>query len=203
MKLTGYDRNVIGSMRNEGVLIDFRVRGKKNQQDNEEMFLLDPNGLIIVPCGDGDQSFDILTHLHREYESRDCPDSCLHVLSRNGGSLKLVQQSPAFKPGRSLFRDLFEEVIETHRIKRLKSLGIFTHAPCGIAVTNDLDFVEQMRVLFAAKRKFEKEFGRLKLDISVVALCHIMYDIRHRRTYASRESKFNQWLDDHARMLGS
>ena len=176
LELPPFDRLVIRSMREHEALV------------NLDGHRLDPQGIVLITCADCDEFSDIYGHKAELFQSNGHAPR-IHPLSRNGGALMLVPQSPAIKRGRSTATDLLEEIQEACAWKKIRTVTPYIHAPCGKAVVSKINFISQMTLLFQGKQLLKNRLP----GISVACFCQIDYGNSKRTYFASRE-KYSSWL---------
>ncbi len=136
-------------------------------------------GSVIVPCADGDQLHDLLTH-HRNVCG--CPDKCHHSPALNGGPLLLSDQVPAEM--RSDGDVLLRHTFEGKAIKGIDTVVLYGHAPCGKARGNNISAPEALDHYVRAKhrvRTYAHEAG-ITLDACHLWM-HIQWPDGARRSY--------------------
>ncbi len=180
MRLTEGELKLITQLRQDGVL------------ENVNNHRLDPKGVILVACGDCDRFPDIYRHKRRSYRQAGKRHARLHLHCWNGGALRLVPGSPANKPGRSTAVDFQEDVLESERIKRLHTVALYVHRPCAKAANSKMGLLQQMLMLYGAKRELKKKNNKLH----VACFVHIDYGTRRnkrQKSYFMSCTKFISW----------
>ncbi|MBP9864431.1 hypothetical protein KBC54_03215 [Patescibacteria group bacterium] len=147
------------------------------------------NGIILMPCGDGDQFHDLYKHLAETVQFQSLPR--IHVLSLNGGALLIPEHSP-FNKERDYGSVLIEHAVTAVKLKGIQTIVLEAHAPCGMARAAGLDLVSVVRLLVAAKR-------RLKVHLPNVSVALFFHAHRAdcRNTYFVSAQKFEEWFDRH------
>ncbi len=157
LHLSSTDRDQIKQAREAGAL-------KEIQHHRIE----DPAGTIFVACPDGDQFRDVYGH-----HCTLCAIERHHPLSLNGGALLLSRHSPilcAKKDGAVFLR----HVKAASRLKGMRTVVLYVHAPCGVAYGSKLDFWEVLRLLVEAKLRLRHQRGLRKLKIA--CFVHVDYN---------------------------
>lgn len=188
LTLTDLDRVLLRQLRAAGVLQDVRLEEVKN---GKRISTLDPRGLILVPCSDGHQIIDILQHLHGLYAGCGNGNSCLHILSSNGGALNLTPNVKSATPGSNFHNHLIAQIREAIQLKKINTIALLVHAPCGKAISADMDAIDLLDGLFAAR---DQVLRRIKeLQVSVACFIHVAWAPGNRRTYFVRHSSYANW----------
>lgn len=144
-------------------------------------------GIILISCADGDQFHDIFTQ-KAKLQQGHCEDPRIHTFCWNGGALRLAPNSPTNKPGRSICRDLLDEIKDARAMKAIDTIALYTHAPCGKASACNLSFIQALDLQMSAKTKIKEE----NRGVHVACFCHIDYGNRKRTYFISRDHWF-QW----------
>ena len=136
-------------------------------------------GSVIVPCADGDQIYDLLTH-HRSVCG--CPKKCHHAPALNGGPLLLSDRvsEEMQSDGRVLLRHAFEG----KAIKGVETVVLYGHAPCGKALGNTISVPKALGHYVRAKERVWSYAKERKIEL---ASCHLWMHIQWpdglRRSY--------------------
>lgn len=136
-------------------------------------------GSVIVPCADGDQIYDLLTH-HRSVCG--CPKKCHHTSALNGGPLLLSDRvsEEMQSDGSVLLRHAFEG----KAIKGVETVVLYGHAPCGKALGNSISAPEAMEHYVRAKDRVRAYAKEKKIDLAACHLwMHIHWPDDTRRSY--------------------
>lgn len=149
------------------------------------------NGVIVVACGDGDQITDYYTHMlslcrpGQEVLERDR----LHLEALNGGPVLL---------SKGWYRPVDGDVLEFHiaeavELKRIHTVVLIGHAPCGAVAEQRIAPRDYINRLFDAKIRVEALNGVEQ----VIVLVHVDWDGVKKRTYHLDKSKWLVWCRDH------
>ena len=169
------DIKIISAMRKFGVLDDIDPHRLAQEQ-----------GIIPIPCADGDQMIDIFQHqLKIALEGGVAPRP--HQLSLNGGALLIAEESP-------LNKELREDLVLLAHIrgamvlKKIRTVVLYAHAPCGAAGLAGLSFERCIDLLMKAKARVKKEIPGMK----VACFCHVDRKGKKRTYFVSKE-KWEAW----------
>ena len=148
-----------------------------------EMFDLQ-TGIITVSCSDGDQQDDHYLQL-REYCKFNGQNPRIHSFQLNGGALLL---SPLALRGED--KILIAHIKDAIEMKSINTIGLFTHAPCGVAAKAKLDLRRVLDLLMQAKQHVKMEFPETR----VICFCHIdRGPVEGKRTYFVSQTQWNTW----------
>ena len=174
--MTPEDYRFIRQLREARALDDFRPERIRSQ---------DGDCVIGVFCSDGHRFNDKYGFLH------DCGcEKHIHVITRNGGSLVLPEQSPlATKQRGGLVihkdMDLLDEIEESCRIKRTGTIISFAHLACAKARSAGLDASEVTRLHIAAKDRLREELPGRRISC-LIHVDYIGHDrCEHERRFAT------------------
>jgi len=142
--LSAADRRAYTLLRNSRIL------------DDVEAHRLDlTKGVILHACADGDQSFDLFTHLTKVVTVQRT-DPRIHWFGDNGGALILPTNSPFNVNRRGENR--LEEMQEAHDLKGICTVALYSHAPCG-KVGGSMNLTAQVNHLVRAKIQVKERFS--------------------------------------------
>ena len=166
LELTGRDRKLFRHLQESGIFqaVD------KHRIDQKD-------GVIIVPCADGDQMPDIFSHQIKLSVGAQ-PYPRIHPLSLNGGSLLIPYSSPLNKDDGE-DRILLKHIRQAKHMKGFNTVVLYAHAPCGAAKNYELNLVTMLDILAEAKDRIKKEIPRMK----VPCFFHIDHGDSIKRTY--------------------
>lgn len=176
MPLSLKDRETVRALREFGVLIEIQ----------QPRFLEYRNGNILVFCGDGDQSVDLFTH-HVSMMS-ECEQCRPHLLTLNGGALLLPPDSPVAKSEEG--KVLFRQIIKSSALKKIPTIVLYSHAPCGAAMEAGISLLEQLHLLMKAKLMVKSALPQG----TVFCLFHVDKGDTKRTYYVSRDA-WNEWTE--------
>lgn len=154
------------------------------------------SGMIVVSCADGDQMEDEFEHLRALFH-RASANARIHLLALNGGALLI---SPDW-PDSSAAGDVFiKHIVQAEELKRIKTVALFTHIPCGAAGMVRWGVARVIDQLIAAKLRIKEQIPETK----VICLLHVDWskcnggDDPRKRTYHIKKEK---WLADRHQYL--
>lgn len=177
--LSGRDERIVSRLRAAHIFED--IYGHRLDQRN---------GVILVTCGDADRFPDLFKFKANLQVGRRL-DQRIHVLSLNGGALRLAHNSPTNKSGHSTDIDLMDDIIEASETKHINVVALYIHSPCGKAYHHRLPLLDCLKFLMSAKTRL-KETRRA---LSVACFCHVDYGDRRQRSYFLSQEKFERWLE--------
>ena len=160
-------------------------------QDTKGHLLDQTNGIILVTCGDRDRAPEIFK-FQALMQAQTSGDPKIHILSWNGGALRLTKRSPTNKHGRSTDRDFLDEIHDAISIKNILTVALYIHFPCGKATACGLGFRDCIEFLFKAKERIKME----NEGVRVACFCHIDYGNSIQRTYFVSKERYSAWLKD-------
>lgn len=120
-------------------------------------------GVILLACGDGNR-FPELFSFHRELIHTQGGADCVHVITRNGGALRLSDKS--------MRRGILEDVREAIELKGITTISAYVHGPCGWAALRGYSFDKVMEHTERARSILVREFGGVPA-FRVNMLCHL------------------------------
>ena len=140
----------------------------------------DPNGLLLLSCGDADISCGLLDHV-RELSG----SSRIHQISVNGGALNLAQGSPL--PRRRSYAiagvQLMHEIKEACELKNLTKVAICAHSQCGAAHACGLTEAQAMQWAVRGKLDLRRFFEETGMSIPICSMMHVRWKDRGPRLY--------------------
>mgnify|MGYP001616993896 FL=1 len=146
------------------------------------------NGVIIVPCSDGDQFDDVYGHIAKV--CREVQIGRIHTVALNGGGILMSNQLPAEQQRHG--DCLLENILTASAIKGIKDIFLYTHFPCAIAMSNGLGVIDQAFYLKMAKTRLKEA----NLELRIKCFFHVdKYDEQEggshkRRTYFMPKEKW-------------
>ena len=162
LRLTAEERAAILELEREGVLQE--VRGN---------LFATPNGIIDITCGDCDQS-DITKRIRSTIILSGEKDR-VHELKLNGGGIRLAPGTPFSSP------DLFGDLIESSRLKKISEVVLCGHVPCGKARAHALSMPSLVDHLIRAKMHVHASVAEQNTNMRFVCLLHIDHGQDYRR----------------------
>lgn len=190
--LSTTDREIIGDLRAKGVLVDV----------GPEQF--DDDGTVLVGCADGDQMVNMF-NFHQEGYRRAGRKPRIHPLTKHGGALVLPDESPLNKVAERAQRFLgtkataiqwqdevlLWDISEGARLKKMRALALYAHAPCGAATDSGLSVRDEIALLVKAAERSSAYFPEWKIRI----FFHVDYDgEEQKRTYHVPLASAKAWL---------
>jgi hypothetical protein len=121
---------------------------------------------------------------HHDVQPDQSIDSRIHELKLNGGALLIPEKSPITHLGED--RVLIEHIRSAMRMKKIQTVVLFAHAPCGMAGMFGLTLTQNLDCLIEAKLRLKSELVGAK----VVCFMHIARSDRERRTYFISAAKW-------------
>lgn len=141
---------------------------------------IDPRGVQIVPCSDGEQFPDIFMH-HRRHCERVQP------IALFGGALLIPEASPLRQP------DLREDLVLLSHIRfgaslpGIKETLIYSHI-CRAALLKRLTVLQMLYYLVQAKYRVRKEIPGIDLGLAY----QVDYGDR-KRSYFVKRARWEDW----------
>lgn len=133
-------------------------------------------GAIFLFCGDADHSWDVLTHVVNKL---GCTER-LHLQCINGGALRLNPNVPI--PQKYRINDQLMEGIQVSRdLKKIETLFLSSHAPCGMAGLCNLSIEDVLWHTIETADIISTTTGWLRKDI--IPLFHIHKGNGLKNTY--------------------
>jgi len=176
MELSVKDRNLIKSLREEGVL-----------QDVREHLLAQRNGTILVTCSDGDQFVEVFHHQEKlQAGQRSRPR--IHTFGWHGGVLACAPHSPVNKREHDHLVFL-DQIGDGRTMKNINTVVACAHAPCGAAHKNGLGIEKVITLQFRAKQRIET----LNRGITVACFFDVDYGNGRKRTYFLSRPEWRTW----------
>lgn len=131
------DQVVVSALKREGVLLKF---------DPKDLSGSTKNGGVAVICSDGDTDMQLF---HRLISHRP------HCQQITGGSLRYV---PSFRGYRKRFAiDLMGDLQLLMNVKETKTLFLYFHTPCGMAIKYECGIREQIALAAEAREFFARD----------------------------------------------
>jgi hypothetical protein len=189
--LSDFDRNVVRVLRGTQVLENEDAR--KVPMDN---------GVIVIPCSDGDQLPDLFGH--------DCELAFdnggivrPHMPALHGGAMLIAEDCPLYRKFR-VDELLLVHIQQAEAMKEIHTVILYIHTPCGAAGLAGLNLIQQIMFLMRAKVRVKK------IDPTNKVICKVHVDYgpsfpndKRRRTYFISLSKWEEYcLSEDARQWG-
>lgn len=187
MILSPEDRETVKNLRESAVLVEIQNRH----------FAKHSTGHILVFCGDGDQSVDLLNH-HIGLMTGQCQQCRPHLLALNGGALLLSPEFPVAK--NKAGRVLLKQIRGAVALKNIQTVVLYTHAPCGAAGLAHVGLLEQIYFLLRAKLLVKQSSS-----LEIICLFHIDKGEGNKRTYFVSRPAWNEWarVNNHSHLVVS
>jgi hypothetical protein len=169
-------------------LIDFKVF------DDIEGYRLDrKNGIILVCCADGDQFHDLYYH-ECSFQSGQRKDKNprIHPLSHNGGVLAYAENNLINRFPTSYLEYLYE-IGGSLELKKMPTIVIEGHGPCGAAHKHAIDFIPQLETQMTVKEVVKQ----MHPHVDVASHFHVDYNGRNgkeKKTYHFGRERWAEWL---------
>lgn len=175
-ELSQHDREFVRRLRDEGVL-----------QDVADQRLDQVNGIILVTCGDGDETPELLQFVRERMRMRDLKPR-IHQLSLNGGALLIPARSPVNTDGDG--KVMLKHVVKSNGIKGIRTVALYAHAPCAAAGEAGINLRGVIALLLEAKDEILRQ-----ADLDVACFLHVDHGQDRRRTYYVSRTAWNaMWL---------
>jgi len=182
--LTERDREILEEWRRGSIRVLDDVQRDKYRE---------PTGkVIVVPCADGHQMFDICKfQVERTAEGTE---PMVHILSLNGGPLLLAPNSPLLEAGDTDDKVLLKHIGAANSIKGTPTVILKPHAPCGAAQAVSLSVIDVVELLIGAKQRMREHFPLLQ----VVPKLHVDWAYREgeldtKKSYFLSRENFEEW----------
>jgi len=89
------------------------------------------NGYVLVTCGDADQIMNIFIENGRVCATHR-GDSRLHMITMNGGPVRLDNLHPLNQVWRSSLVEKYFEIVSSCILKKMETVVLIPHAVCGL-----------------------------------------------------------------------
>lgn len=141
-------------------------------------------GIIIVTCADGDQMADLFA-FQQELMVKQGLVPRIHTFGLNGGALLLAPNSPVTS---KLAEDkvLLDQIETGAKLKKMNSVILYAHAPCGAAALAHLSVKDELHLLFTAAERVKKECSSIK---AVTCFFHVATNSKKRTYLALPETR--------------
>ena len=148
------------------------------------------NGTIMVACSDGDQLYDLISR-HTNLCQNNPNHTRIHLIALNGGALLLDATSPLGKevPAHPEYRVILRHLLGARELKKITSVALYSHAPCGMADKFGLSVADILRSLAWAKT-FLENFHKFK----AANFLHVDYGQGVKNSYHVSPEKYGEWL---------
>ena len=118
------------------------------------------NGVVAAFCSDGDQFYDLYSHT-----ARVCEEAVgtirIHPITLNGGGILMSGQlrEEQCQHGQTMQENILAAVV----MKGIKDVFLYTHFPCGIAISHCLGVIDQALLLRMAKNRLKEANPELRI----------------------------------------
>lgn len=165
---------------------DLRRKGVLDNIDEHRLPLQD--GVISCYCSDCDRSPDIYEHQCTIMRTQ-CSHTRIHALADNGGPLLIPRGSRAIRRGSTRDVDYIHSISFAMRMKRIKTIGLTSHIPCGIAAEHSIELSDVIALTLCAKTRIKQELA--SFEPKVACFLHVDYGDR-MKTYFISKNKFHE-----------
>jgi hypothetical protein len=146
-KLEKKELEFIEFLRTIGVLKDVDADYVKIKKED--------GGEIIILCGDGKHFSDIYGHRIKLTKTIHPKNHKPHILSLNGGALRLSANSPLYNP--IMAHDTLRAVLFNH----INNIVLYGHVPCEAADFEDIDIQQNFELLIDGETVLQKLFEEI------------------------------------------
>ncbi|MDP2735821.1 MAG: hypothetical protein Q8P12_06465 [bacterium] len=171
-ELSQHDREFVRQLKDAGVL-----------KDVADQRLDQVNGIILVTCGDGDETPELLEFVRERMRLRNIKPR-IHQLALNGGALLIPSRSPVNTDGDG--NVMLKHVVKSNGIKGIRTVALYAHAPCGAAGEAGINLRDVVALLFEAKDEILRH-----ADLDVACFLHVDHGQEKRRTYYVSRTAWN------------
>ncbi|NQV89948.1 hypothetical protein HQ487_00900 [Candidatus Uhrbacteria bacterium] len=143
----------MGSLSNEDLRVIKFLREQGVLENDDAGKLESPDGVIVIPCSDGDQMPDVFTHQCQLAYDGGWPVRP-HMPSLHGGAMLIAEECPLYRDphgGELLLQHIREA--EGPDLKGIGTVVLYVHAPCGAAGLANLTIIHQIVYLMRAKER--------------------------------------------------
>lgn len=166
-KLTEDEERIIAIWRRTGVLVEL---------DAKKLRARCSSGAILIACGDGDQSWDFISHLVLNIQCT----TRIHLKNEDGGALRWNPNVPI--PAELRIDEQLRRGLPVSReLKEIQTVLLSNHFPCGMGRKAGLDLPANLVALLQVADIFVQEMGWPAEHI--VPLFHLDRDDRGKRAY--------------------
>lgn len=149
-------------------------------------FLKMRGGIIMISCSDGDELPDIFGYM-QNMERGKLSAPRIHTIGLNGGAL-LVPANTALNKRYHEDKVILKHLKQAVKLKNIKTIAIYVHAPCGVAYLNGLNIIQVIDLLITAKTRIKKALP----GVTVGSFCHVD-DGQKKRTYFVSRDRWLAW----------
>lgn len=167
-----------------------KLRERKVLEDLNGQLLPAERGTIVIPCADGDRITDILTSHWAACSGRPCH----HTLSLNGGPLLIPRNSPVNRMGAGEL--LLEHAYAGHKLKEVTTIVLYSHWPCGAAITSGMSLHEAIEFSIRAKDRTRRFMQRKGLEPTVALCFHVDWTNGVKNSYFFNRDAWNDMLEE-------
>lgn len=182
--LSFFDRQTIETLRNAGVFEDINAH-RINMR----------NGVIIIRCPDCDQKDDAEGH-DRQLALVNGGRDRLHLLLHHGGAAVAALGSQLY-PGFDIPGYLAVQIREAENLKRINTILLEVHAPCGKGEDAGLNIVQLIMYMMMGKPMIKA----VDPSNEVVCRVHVDYADGRKRTYFISRNKWIAFWQTRGRAL--
>ncbi len=179
LEISGVDKVIVDSLLEHGVLASVAS------------YLLDQSrGVIVLTCGDGDQSHDIFSY-HVQLQEGRCnyPHPRIHLCAWNGGALRINPASATNRTAPGAADIFLAEVLDASDLKDIPVVVTYCHVPCGKAYAARMNAKEVFEENIRAKKIIKSR----KSGIKAACFVQVCREGKKRSYYLVRE-RWEAWL---------
>lgn len=183
-RMTKKDLALVDELREFGVL-----------EDPKSHLLDQRRGVVLVACGDADR-FGRIFARKVKMQKGQCADTRIHVIALNGGALRLAKKSPANKGTSRMDQYLMADIRNARRMKKIDTVALYIHAPCGQAKAARIDLRATIEILMAAKKRIKRmrPIKGTNQRVTVACFCHLAYPNGKDAVFFIRRDRWEAWL---------
>ena len=130
------------------------------QEIKPNAFVTEPNGSILISCGDRDRVSDIFSHLNGMVN--------IHTIMLNGGGI-LLADGP-FATQRQI---ILEDCLDAHKIKGSRFIKTLGHFPCGKAHQRGFTAKDIVLMTLEGKKNIRAELSGRIAGLRILPLMHV------------------------------
>ncbi len=179
LEISSVDTAIVGSLLEHNVLVSV------------DSYRLDQSqGVIVLTCGDGDQSHDIFSY-HVQLQEGRCnyPHPRIHLCAWNGGALRINPTSATNRTAPGAADIFLAEVLDASDLKAIPVVVTYCHIPCGKAYAAHMNAKEVLEENIQAKKIIKARKGGIKAACFV----QVCREGKKRSYYLVRE-RWEVWL---------
>jgi hypothetical protein len=170
-------------------------------EPNEINQVVQQRGTVIIPCADGDQIIDLITH-----NKQVCGGDCHHSPALNGGLLLLSDSENLSQLMRSDGEVLLRHALQGSQMKGVDTLIGYGHGPCGAALASGIRADQACEHYIRAKDRVRRHAKQHHIPLKAVCLwIHLQWPDARRQTFVFKRAAWQgpecvefrmQWRED-------